>query len=126
MKKETIIRSGLITILAEKEMTRAEFIERLRVWSRSALREAETPEPRSARSWRARYQVLSSLAAFMEASGSLTVEEVIARIRPEREQSERRWRAATDPLEVAQATGEIAAYDLALEVLRSARPTWTG
>lgn len=108
-------------------MTRAEFIERLRVWSRNALREAETPEPRSARSWRAQYQVLSALAAFMEGPGaSLTVEEVIAHIRPDREQSKRRWEAATDPMEVAQAAGEVAAYDLALDVLRPARPNWTG
>jgi len=108
-------------------MTRAEFIERLRVWSRQALQESETPEPRSARSWRARYQVLSALAAFLETSGStLTVNEVIAHIRPDREQSAQRWRAASNPLEAAQAAGEVAAYDLALSVLRTARPDWTG
>jgi hypothetical protein len=102
-----------------------QFQERLRVWHARAAHEVENSDSAIAASWRGQQHVLGAIAMYMEGEGArYTPAQVRLRLIDDREAARRAWEAARDKREVATLAGEVAAYDLVLELLKDARRTW--
>jgi|SRR5579859_7546206 len=102
-----------------------QFQERLRAWSARAAHEVENSDGTTAASWRGQQSVLGAIAMSMEGDGSrYTPAQLRLRLIDDREATRRAWEATKDELEVARLAGQVAAYDLILELLKDARRAW--
>ncbi len=101
------------------------FQERLRVWSARAAHEVENTDGAIAASWRGQQSVLGGIAMFMNGEGArYTPAQLRLRLIDDREAARRAWEATKDERAVARLAGEVAAYDLVLELLKDARRAW--
>ena len=100
--------------------------DRLRVWSARAQHEVENSDGAIATSWRGQQRVLSAIAMYMEGEGvRYTPAQLRLRLIEDRESVRRAWEATTDSREVSFHSGEVAAYDLVLDVLKDAGARWS-
>ena len=101
------------------------FQERLRVWSARAAHEAINSDGAIAESWRGQQRVLGAAASYMEGEGGrFSPTQVRQRLIGDREAVRRTWEATNDPHQVAALSGEVAAYDLILTLLKDAGRAW--
>ena len=106
-------------------MSLGTFQERLRLWSARAAHEVENSDGETAESWRGQQRVLGAIASYMEGDGALyTPAALRLRLIEDRESARRAWEATTNNREVAFYGGEVAAYDLVLDVLKSIGAQW--
>jgi hypothetical protein len=101
------------------------FQERLRVWSARAAHEAENSDGAIAASWRGQQHVLAAIAKYVEGEGArYTPGQLRRHLIDERERARRDWEPTRDALAVASLAGEVAAYDLVLDLLKDAGRAW--
>lgn len=101
------------------------FQERLHVWNARAAHEVEHSDGAIAASWRGQQHVLGATAMYVEGEGArYTPGQLRLRLIDEREATRRDWEATRGALEVAILAGEVAAYDLVLELLKDAGRAW--
>ncbi len=101
------------------------FQDRLRVWSARAAHEADNSEGTTAESWRGQQRVLGAIAMYMEGEGArLSPRELRLRLIEDRESARRAWEATKNEQKVAFHSGELAAYDLVLDVLKEIGARW--
>ena len=106
-------------------MSLGTFQERLRLWSARAAHEVENSDGEIAESWRGQQRVLGAIASYMEGDGALyTPSTLRLRLIEDRESARRAWEATTNNREVAFYGGEVAAYDLVLDVLKNIGAQW--
>lgn len=109
-------------------MTREQAIERLRVWAARAQSEAqEADRPSDALQWTGQAQVLSGVAAFLSSAGAqLDVAAVRLQIISGRQKSIGAWDLARENgHDLALHAGEVAAYDVALALLKDVGASWS-
>ncbi|HEY7357574.1 MAG TPA: hypothetical protein VH590_13945 [Ktedonobacterales bacterium] len=103
-----------------------QFQDRLRVWSARAAHEVINSDGTIAASWRGQQRVLGAVAMYMEGAGAgFSPTQVRLRLIDDREAARRAWEATTDPRQVAELAGEVAAYDLILTLLKDAGRVWS-
>jgi hypothetical protein len=101
------------------------FQNRLRLWSARAAHEVENSSGEIAESWRGQQRVLGAIASYMEGDGArYTPAALRLRLIDDRESARRAWEATANQREVAFHAGEVAAYDLILDVLKSIGAQW--
>ncbi len=101
------------------------FQDRLRVWSARAAHEVENSDGAIAQSWHGQQRVLSAIASYMEGEGARnTPRELRLRLIADRESARRAWEATTNEREVSFHAGEVAAYDIVLDVLKDIGLRW--
>jgi len=102
------------------------FQGRVRAWSARAAHEVENSEGSIAQDWRGQQRVLGDIASYMEGEGArYTPRELRLRLIEDRESARRVWEATTNEREVAFHAGEVAAYDLVLDVLKEIGLRWS-
>ncbi len=103
-----------------------QFQERLRAWSARAAHEVINSDGAIAASWRGQQRVLGDVAMYMEGEGArYTPTQLRLRLIDDREAARRAWEATKDPHQVATLSGEVAAYDLVLTLLKDAGRAWS-
>ncbi len=103
-----------------------QFQERLRSWSARAAHEVIHSDGAIADSWRGQQRILGDVAMYMEGEGArYTPAQLRLRLIDDREAARRAWEAAKDGRQVAVLSGEVAAYDLILTLLKDAGRTWS-
>ena len=108
-------------------MTREQTIDRLRVWAQRAQSEAnEADEKSDVLSWTGQAQVLSSIAEYMAGQGArLDPPGLRLQVINGRQKSLEAWGLArTDNNALSLHAGEVAAYDLALTLLKDTGDRW--
>ena len=106
-------------------MSLGTFQDRLRLWSARAAHEVENSAGEIAESWRGQQRVLAAIASYMEGDGALyTPAALRLRLIEDRESARRAWEATTNSREVSFHSGEVAAYDLVLDVLKGIGAQW--
>jgi hypothetical protein len=103
-----------------------QFQDRLRAWSARAAHEVVNSDGMIAESWRGQQRVLGAIAMFMEGEGArYTPSQLRLRLIDDREAARRAWEATRDKRQVAALSGEVAAYDLVLTLLKDAGRAWS-
>lgn len=103
-----------------------QFQERLRVWSARAAHEVVNSDGAIAESWRGQQRVLGAVAMYMEGEGArYTPTQLRQRLIDDREAARRAWEATRGTGQVAALSGEVAAYDLILTLLKDAGRAWS-
>ena len=106
-------------------MSLGTFQDRLRLWSARAAHEVENSAGEIAESWRGQQRVLAAIASYMEGDGALyTPAALRLRLIEDRESARRVWEATVNKREVSFHAGEVAAYDLVLDVLKGIGAQW--
>ena len=106
-------------------LSREQFQDRLRVWSARAAHEVVNSDGDIAASWQGQQRVLGAAAMYMEGEGArYAPTQVRQRLIDDREAVRRDWEATKDKREAAGLSGEVAAYDLILTLLKDAGRAW--
>jgi hypothetical protein len=108
-------------------VTREQVIDRLRVWAGRALWEAgQADRPTDVLQWTGQAQVLSGIAEFLAGQGAqLDLAALRVQIISGRQKSIGAWDLArNNERDLALHAGEVAGYDLALSLLKSAGESW--
>jgi hypothetical protein len=111
----------------ERDVTREQVIERLRVWAARANSEAlEADTPGDQLNWTGQAQVLGDVAAFLASQGSgPDLERVRLQVIGGRQQAIAAWELAREnPRDLALHAGEVAGYDITLVLLRDVGSGW--
>ncbi len=104
-----------------------QFQERLRAWSARAAHEVENSSGEIAASWRGQQRVLGAVTMYMQGEGArYSPAQVRLSLIEDSGRARLRWEASRDKEEVAELSGEVAAYELVLALLKDAGPTWNG
>jgi hypothetical protein len=101
-------------------VTRAEAVERLRVWAQRAQHEAAQADTRASMlQWQAQAQVLAAVANFVANQDPQTPDDVVYRlVVADRTRSLTEWAAREGGEAAAFYAGGVAGYDLALTTIR--------
>jgi hypothetical protein len=101
-------------------VTRAEAVERLRVWARRAQHEAAQADTRASMlQWQAQAQVLAAVANFVANQDPQAPDDVVYRlVVADRTRSLTEWLAREGGEAAAFYAGGVAGYDLALTTIR--------
>jgi hypothetical protein len=101
-------------------VTRAEAVERLRVWAQRAQHEAAQADTRASMlQWQAQAQVLAAVANFVTNQDPQTPDDVVYRlVVADRTRSLTEWAAREGGEAAAFYAGGVAGYDLALTTIR--------
>ncbi|HEY7780582.1 MAG TPA: hypothetical protein VIC85_10275 [Ktedonobacterales bacterium] len=108
-------------------MTREQVIERLRLWAARAQWETtQADRPTDMLEWSGQAQVLTGIAEFLAGQGAqLSLQAARVQIISGRQTSLTAWDLARDDeRDLALRAGEVAGYDLALSLLKSAGEAW--
>jgi hypothetical protein len=111
----------------EPGVTRDQVIERLRLWAARAQWEAtQADRPTDLLEWSGQAQVLAGIAEFLAGQGGqLALTAARVQIISGRQTSLAAWELARDDERaLALHAGEVAGYDLALALLKSAGAAW--
>src|SRR5215469_10497886 len=103
-----------------------QFQDRLRAWNARAAHEVINSDGDIAESWRGQQRVLGAVAMSMEGEGArYTPTQLRQRLIDDREAVRRDWEAAKDRRQASALSGEVAAYDLVMTLLKDAGRAWS-
>ncbi len=108
-------------------MNRQTFIDRLRTWAARAENEVAESKGIGKHTWQGQASVLRATASVVASGGSLNADPEILRkqLIADRQKSLTAWEHADDPNAVAELSGEVAAYELILTLLKDVENGWS-